>query len=194
MAGAGRFFQERITRTTMLSPRARATKGTIHAVRSKPFAVGAASTVGPYFCTKDCSTRLSLSPRLTAVISSLRMPSDEGQPTWLHSRRIWPQLQMHIIWWPSSLKRVAGSPAPVRAKTARQSRPQCSRRGRIGFCLVVICNSVGREFDNRKSAPRVEQHGRRLFPTCQNRFFRPSGACLVSLLPTHGCAVGCILS
>src|ERR1022692_1899648 len=84
MAGAGRFFQERITRTTMLSPSASATKGTIHAVRSKPVLVGAASTVGPYFCTKDCSTRLSLSPRPMAAISSLRMPSESGQPTWLH--------------------------------------------------------------------------------------------------------------
>src|SRR6202035_4589910 len=29
---------------------------------------------------------------------------------------------MHIIWWPISLKRVAGSPAPSRAITAAQSR------------------------------------------------------------------------
>ena len=48
----------------------------IHAVRSKPLPVGAARTVGPYFCTKDCSTRLSLSPRVTAAMSSLRMPSE----------------------------------------------------------------------------------------------------------------------
>ena len=68
----------------------------IHAVRSKPVVVGAASTVGTYFCTKACCTRLSLSPRETAAMSSLRMPSESGQPTWLHSSRIWPQLQMHI--------------------------------------------------------------------------------------------------
>src|ERR1700693_3954419 len=29
---------------------------------------------------------------------------------------------MHIIWWPISLNRVAGSPAPTKAKTARQRR------------------------------------------------------------------------
>ena len=40
----------------------------IHAVRSKPVVVGAASTVGPYFCTNACSTRLSLSPRVTAAM------------------------------------------------------------------------------------------------------------------------------
>src|SRR5271170_6552019 len=84
--------------------------------------VGAASTVGPYFCTKACSTRLSLSPRETASMSSLRMPSEAGQPTWLHSRRIWLQPQMHIIWWPISVKRLAGSPAPTEAKTAAHSR------------------------------------------------------------------------
>src|SRR5260370_32014773 len=30
---------------------------------------------------------------------------------------------MHINWWPSSLKREAGSPAPIREKTAVQSSP-----------------------------------------------------------------------
>src|SRR5580704_19665249 len=121
MAGVGRFFQERMTSTTRPKPKNRAAKGMIYAARSKPFVVGAARTVGPYFWTKACSTRLSLSPRETAAISSLRMPSESGQPTWLHSRRIWLQPQMHIIWWPISLKRVAGSPAPRKAKTAAQS-------------------------------------------------------------------------
>ena len=101
----------------------------IHAVRSKPVVVGAARTVGPYFCTKDCSTRLSLSPRVTAAMSSLRMPSESGQPTWLHSSRIWLQPQMHISWWPSSLKRVAGSPAPAKAKTARRVGRSAGRGG-----------------------------------------------------------------
>src|ERR1700722_16065496 len=44
---------------------------------------------------------------------------------------------MHIIWWPSSLKRVAGSLAPVRAKTARQRSPHCRRRA-VLVCLVII--------------------------------------------------------
>src|SRR5260370_37240104 len=30
---------------------------------------------------------------------------------------------MHINWWPSSLKREAGSPAPIKEKTATQSSP-----------------------------------------------------------------------
>src|ERR1017187_9443418 len=94
MAGAGRFFQERITSTTKPKPKISAAKGMIYAARLKPFVVGAARTVGPYFCTKLCSTRLSLSPRETAAMSSLRMPSEAGQPTRLHSRRIWLQPQM----------------------------------------------------------------------------------------------------
>src|SRR5580704_588892 len=122
MAGVGRFFQERMTSTTRPKPKNRAAKGMIYAARSKPFVVGAARTVGPYFWTKACSTRLSLSPRETAAISSLRMPSESGQPTWLHSRRIWLQPQMHIIWWPISVKRVAGSPAPRKAKMASDRR------------------------------------------------------------------------
>jgi len=121
MAGAGRFFQARITNTATDSPRKSMTKGTIQAVRLKPAVVGAASTVGPYFWTKACDTRLSLSPRMTCAMSSLRMPSEAGQPTWLHSRRIWLQPQMHINWWPSSVNRVAGSPAPAKMTTARQS-------------------------------------------------------------------------
>src|SRR5258708_23037443 len=36
---------------------------------------------------------------------------------------------MHINWWPSSLKREAGSPAPIREKTAVQS---------IGICRTLF--------------------------------------------------------
>src|SRR5580658_10430694 len=125
-AGAGRFFQARITSTTSPKPKNSAANGMIYAARSKPLAVGAARTVGPYFCTKLCSTRLSLSPRETAAMSSLRMPSEAGQPTWLHSRRIWLQPQIHIIWWPISLKRLAGSPAPRRVKSVRLRRMVCT--------------------------------------------------------------------
>jgi len=116
----GLFRHPRTTRTTRPNPKKSAAKGTIQAVRLNPVVVGAASTVGPYFCTKACCTKLSLSPRATCAANSLRMPSESGQPTWLHSRRIWLQPQMHMIWWPRSVKRVAGSPAPEKTKTARQ--------------------------------------------------------------------------
>src|SRR5580658_7423930 len=147
MAGAGRFFQERTTITIKPKPRIRTTGGIMYAARSKPCMVGAASTVGPYFWTKPCSTRLSLSPRETAAMSSLRMPSESGQPTWLHSRRIWLQLQMHIIWWPISLKRVAGSPAPRKAKMAVQMR-------RVWAALRPGIPRLAKEA--RRGAPRFE--------------------------------------
>src|SRR5271170_2852867 len=70
MAGAGRFFQARITSTTRPKPKMSAAKGMIQAARSKPTLVGAARTVGPYFWTKPCSTRLSLSPRVSDAMSS----------------------------------------------------------------------------------------------------------------------------
>src|ERR1700685_3078872 len=50
---------------------------------------------------------------------------------------------MHIIWWPISLKRVAGSPAPSRAKMAADSRRICAGlRLRLagfvfGFAFVI---------------------------------------------------------
>src|SRR5260370_653823 len=37
---------------------------------------------------------------------------------------------MHINWWPSSVKREAGSPAPIREKTAVQSSPTRSTLAR----------------------------------------------------------------
>ena len=46
-----------------VSPNASATNGMIQAMRLKPVAVGAASIVAPYFWTKLCRTRSSLSPR-----------------------------------------------------------------------------------------------------------------------------------
>jgi hypothetical protein len=49
MAGAGRFFQERITTTTKPTPRANAAKGTIQAVRSKPTGGGGGEDGGSVF-------------------------------------------------------------------------------------------------------------------------------------------------
>ena len=61
-AGAGRFFQARTMNTTDANPAISATKGMIHATRPKPVVLGAATTVVPYFCMKDCRMRSSLSP------------------------------------------------------------------------------------------------------------------------------------
>jgi hypothetical protein len=45
----------------------------IQATLSNPVFVGAANTVAPYFCTKNCSTLLSLWPLSTADVNSLRI-------------------------------------------------------------------------------------------------------------------------
>src|SRR5208282_5286862 len=133
---------------------------------SKPCMVGAASTVGPYFWTKPCSTRLSLSPRVSEAMSSLRMPSEAGQPTWLHSRRIWLQPQMHIIWWPISVKRVAGSEVPRRVKTVAQRSEICRDllRSLPRLAKDARHGAPGEDRDLLRSLPRLAKSARRGAP------------------------------
>src|SRR3984893_9364539 len=101
-----------------------------HARRLNPVVVGASSTVGPYFCTKDCSTKSSLSGRSSAAASSSRMECEWRHPTWLHSSSTWLQLHTHINLWPNVPKRASWSPAPRNANTARVR--SVSWRGRTG--------------------------------------------------------------
>src|SRR5205823_10186507 len=66
----GCLCQARTTSTTPPTPIASTREGMIHATRLNPRAVGAASTVGPYFSTQRCRIPLSLSPLSTAPLSS----------------------------------------------------------------------------------------------------------------------------
>src|SRR5215472_14022525 len=61
--GPGCFLQLRTMSTTAPSPANRKPNGMTHATRPNPTFGGAARIVGPYFCTKACKMRSSLSPR-----------------------------------------------------------------------------------------------------------------------------------
>ncbi len=117
-----RDFHIRTSNIVSASAPAKTANGMIQATRLKPVVVGAANTVLPYFCTKLCSTRESLSPRSMPAISSLRMRSEYVQPTWLHSSKIWLQPHMHIRPCPSLLKRASVSaPKKVMASSATRT-------------------------------------------------------------------------
>src|SRR6202011_1866989 len=68
-ASAGLFLHARTIKMVVSKPKTRARNGMIHATRLKPVPVGAASTVGPYFCTKSCNVRSSFSPRSRPAMS-----------------------------------------------------------------------------------------------------------------------------
>src|ERR1700761_1640765 len=95
------------------SARMKTTTGVIHAALSNPPRMGAARTVGPYFATNQLKTLVSLPPVATCARSSLIIRSLSGQPTWLHSSRICPQPQTHIILWPMEENFSSVLPAPM---------------------------------------------------------------------------------
>src|SRR6266700_4991164 len=61
----GRVLQVRTISTTVVRPSTSTRYGITQATRLKPVVVGAIKTVGPYFWTKACSVKSSLSPRST---------------------------------------------------------------------------------------------------------------------------------
>ena len=76
-----RDFHARTSHTVKTIAPANTANGIIQATRLNPVFVGAASTVLPYFCTSDCSTSESLSPRSSPTVSSSRMRVEYVQPT-----------------------------------------------------------------------------------------------------------------
>src|ERR1035441_3453227 len=156
-------------------PSANTAKGMIQATRLKPVAVGAAITVGPYCCTKPWRMRSSLSPLSRAAMSWSRILSEDWQPTWLHSSRIWPHPQVHIMRWPRSLKRASVlGPAPTKRKTAAV-RMRAWRARRLKRRLIKF-NSA-RPPGNLVVPPGLESP-RALFPALKRwaNMGRPSGA------------------
>src|SRR5947209_7216031 len=112
---------------------------------------------------KACVIRSSLSPRSSAAISSVRMRSEYWQPTWLHSSRIWPQPQTHIMWCPSDWNRASWSPAPIRARMAAER----------SATWAVRFNNLDLDNDNN------------LIPCSRGNGSDSRGHC-----GAHGCAIG----
>src|SRR5512146_3223716 len=123
----------------------------IHATRLKPVVVGAASTTLPYFCTKPCRIRSSLSPRFMAAINSVRILSDDGQPTWLHSSNTWPQPQVHISLCPRLLKRALLSPAPSSRNASIATNINCRPTRQLFTCIIRVRISHLLPPDRRRS-------------------------------------------
>src|ERR1700761_1270679 len=134
-AGGERRRHRRMKKTTRPMPRRRAAKGTIQATMSKPPRSGAARTVGPYLATNQLKTPASGRPVAISVRSSVISRSESGQPTWLHSRRIWPQPQTHMSLWPMASKREEGAPAP----SIGMARTQTSAMWRRRLCIRGLC-------------------------------------------------------
>src|ERR1035441_8262398 len=121
-----KFAHRRTSRMVPSSAAANTAKGAIHATRSKPWVVGAASTVAPYLAANDARISLSLLPAAMAALSSLRIRPLSGQPTWLHSPSICAQLQVHISLCPRSLNRELASVAPIEKQMATASAAACT--------------------------------------------------------------------
>ena len=122
----GALAQRRISRMVPSSAAAKTAKGAIQATRSKPWVVGAASTVArtwrrtrPESPCRSCRRRWPRSAR--------RAPRPlSGQPTWLHSPSNCAQPQVHISRWSRSLKRELASVAPSEKQTATASTAACN--------------------------------------------------------------------
>lgn len=98
--------------TANMVPMTNTKKGVIQATRLNPVFVGAASTVGPNWSTKPASTKSSDLPCEIPSATCLRMPSETGQPTWLHSSRIWLQPQVQTSSCPTFSNRERSTSAP----------------------------------------------------------------------------------
>src|SRR5665213_1765916 len=102
----------------------------IHATSSKPPRRGAASMVAPYFAANQLMMDLSDPPPANCACSSAIIGPELGQLTWLHSSNICPQLQAHIMLWPSLLNLAPPSAAPNITTARKHTTRLCVHRVR----------------------------------------------------------------